>query len=643
MPRVMNRNRTRSLPSLIYRLLPLLLLAVQACHSDNARKQAKAAAVSNLERQYEAVISKMITSSLSDTAGYNKLPLALANKNYRIKGYISFIKGYHAYKNKQSDSAAVDFEAILDKVKPDTTRDRNLVTLKAAGLLRLKLDRQVDSTAFAMLFSLLEFTQRYPTRYAWWAENLAAEAWFRFGDLDRSAYYIEQSRLHFPEPDNYAQLSVFMSQFSRIASTREDFQQALRYEDSSYAYALQAGDMRRLAVSKAAQAVLYIRMGQAEKGYRLQREAFEEKKRLDMLTFQEYMNMAYTYKDQKDFATSNIYAQQGLSVAMENESDDNLRAAYECLYINFKSMGKADSATEYLKEAFNAELRSVSSKQQKEVAQLQLNLDLKEQKHKTQQLANQYKGQSLILRQQRILIFAFATSLVLAVVLAFLLIRQRRLRAVNESMELEQRLLRSQMDPHFIFNTLSVLQSFIRSNDNDRSIKYLSQFARLLRVSLENSREAFVPLRQEIEALENYLSLQAMRFEGVFEYQIIGYEGYEEDEEVMIPPMLIQPFVENAIQYGIQNLSTKGELLIKIDKEDGMILCEIDDNGHGIRKTAGSNPGKQSLSTHITRERLNILSRRTGRSANLEILNKADAGIGQGTLVKLAIPFIKSG
>ncbi len=207
-------------------------------------------------------------------------------------------------------------------------------------------------------------------------------------------------------------------------------------------------------------------------------------------------------------------------------------------------------------------------------------------------------------------------------------------------MELEQRLLRSQMDPHFIFNTLSVLQSLIRSNDNEKSVKYLNQFARLLRVSLENSREAFVPLGQEIEALENYLSLQAMRFEGVFEYRVERYEGLDEDE-IMIPPMLIQPFVENAIQHGIQNLQEKGELLVRFSKDDGLIHCLIEDNGHGIRKTVSNNTGKQSLSTHITRERLNILSRRTGRTANLEIHNKEEEGKGRGTIIKIAIPFIK--
>jgi hypothetical protein len=619
----------------------LCALLLQACHNRQQTKKTNPAAQEGLEKQYVVMIDSMITT-FSDSMVYRaeRLLPAGTDTSYRIKGYISFIQGYRHYKNKNMDSAEAAFQDILKQVTPDTARDKNLITLKYAGLTRINIDRQVDSFTFALMFPLLEFTKQHPTRFTWWAENMAAEAWFRYEDLDKSVFYIRQSALHYPDSGNYAQRSVFMSQFSRIASTEAEYQKALLYEDSSFALATKAGDPKILATNKAARAVIYIRMGQEEKGYAMQKEAFEEKKRLNMVTFQEYMNMAYTYKNKKDYETSNIYAVQGLKMAKQNKNDDNLKTANECLYLNFQSMGENNIAIDYLKESFNAELRFISKRQEKEVAQLQLNLDLKEQKHKTQQLAAQYKGQSTILKQQRILIIAFAVLLAVSVLLAFVLIRQRRLRAVNESMELEQRLLRSQMDPHFIFNTLSVLQSLIRSNNNEKSIKYLNQFARLLRVSLENSREAFVSLGQEIEALQNYLSLQAMRFEGIFEYSVEGYEGYE-DDEVMIPPMLIQPFVENAIQHGVQNLDEKGELHISIRKDDGLIHCRIEDNGHGIRTNNNNNTGKQSLSTHITRERLNILSRRTGRSANLEILNKADSGKGRGTIVMMAIPFIK--
>lgn len=616
-------------------------LLLTACQNQRRERKAVAVRQQTLEKRYAALVDSVITT-FSDSLVYKADTLLPAAAGYQIRDYICFIKGFRYYKDKNNDSAEIMFRSMLQQGTKDTAGDKNLITLKYAGLARLNIDRQVDSSTFALLFDLLDFTRRYPTRFTWWAENMAGEAFYRYDDFEKSAFYVRQSALHYTDTGNYAQRSVFMSQFSRIVARENEFKKALLYEDSAQAFAIKAGNPKILATNKAARAVILIRMGQDEKGYKLQQEAFEEKKRLGMVTFQEYMNMAYTYQKKKDFETSNVYAVQGLKLAEQNKNDDNLKFANQCLYSNFWEMGENKLAVEYLKEAFNAELRYMAKRQEKEVAQLQLNLDLKEQKHKTQQLADQYKGQSLILKQQRVLIIAFAVLLVLAVVLAFMLIRQRRLRALNESMELEQRLLRSQMDPHFIFNTLSVLQGLIRSNDNEQSIRYLSQFARLLRLSLENSREAFVPLQQEIEALQNYLSLQAMRFKGVFEYHIAGYEGYQEDE-VMIPPMLIQPFVENAIQHGMQNLDNKGTLQISIEKEDGLIQCRIEDNGHGISKTAGNNQGKQSLSTHITRERLNILSRRTGRSANLEVINKADHGQGQGTIVKLAIPFIKAG
>lgn len=638
----MKNKAAKSAAGLAAGILVALALILQACHTEPQQKLKDASLVQKeLEKRYVALIDSMITT-FSDSQIYraDKLLPAVADTTYRIKGYISFIKGYRHYKNKNTDSAEADFLEMLNQVTPDTIRDKNLITLKYAALSRLNIDRLVDSSTFAQLFPLLEFVKEHPSRFSWWAENLAAEAWFRYDDLDKSESYIRLSATHYPDTGNYAQRAVFMSQFSRIASKQGEYKKALQYEDSATAFAIKSGDPRIVVTSKAAQAVIYIKINQTEKGYQMQKEAFEEKKRLNVATFQDYMNMAYTYQDLKDYETSNIYAVQGLKLAEQNKNDDNLKFANQCLYNNFWSMGENKLAVEYLREAFNADLRYISKRQEKEVAQLQLNLELKEQKHKTQKLADQYAGQSTILKQQRTLIIAFAVLLILSVLLAFVLIRQRKLRAVNESMELEQRLLRSQMDPHFIFNTLSVLQSLIRSDNKEKSVKYLNQFARLLRVSLENSREAFVPLGQEMEALQNYLSLQAMRFEGIFEYHIEGYEGFEEDE-IMIPPMLIQPFVENAIQHGIQNLDEKGNLLIRISKEDGLIHCLIEDNGHGIQKINNNNTGKQSLSTHITRERLNILSRRTGRKANLEIHNKAEEGKGRGTIIKMAIPFIK--
>ncbi len=113
------------------------------------------------------------------------------------------------------------------------------------------------------------------------------------------------------------------------------------------------------------------------------------------------------------------------------------------------------------------------------------------------------------------------------------------------------------MEPHFIFNTLSALQSFIRFDEKEKSLKYISQFSKLLRSSLELSRQSYVPLNEELETIENYLSLQQMRFEYSFDYEI------QRPKPIHLlywsPQCLIQPFVENAIIHGMNNQKEKAK------------------------------------------------------------------------------------
>jgi LytS/YehU family sensor histidine kinase len=197
------------------------------------------------------------------------------------------------------------------------------------------------------------------------------------------------------------------------------------------------------------------------------------------------------------------------------------------------------------------------------------------------------------------------------------------------------------MEPHFIFNTISVLQSLVRQNERELSIKYLSQFARLLRISLENAREELVPLKVEIEALQHYLSLQQVRFRNVFTYTIDTYEGYaDEADELLIPPMLLQPFVENAIQHGMAGMKDNaGKIRISIRKDAKTLRFLIEDNGQLETHLRQTDPVKKnSLSTTITRERLALLSRQAGMPASLDILRRPKSA-GGGMVVTMVIPF----
>jgi sensor histidine kinase YesM len=231
---------------------------------------------------------------------------------------------------------------------------------------------------------------------------------------------------------------------------------------------------------------------------------------------------------------------------------------------------------------------------------------------------------------------------VLIGILATLFIRQNRLRTEQKTVALEQKLLRSQMNPHFIFNAISNISNLIDKNDNARASGYLTRFSRLVRHILESTRSDHILLEEEIQNLENYLSLQKLRFENKFDYKIIVEEEID-PEEFSIPPMLIQPFVENAIEHGIKPKQEKGFIEVRLSRDHGILICEVEDNGIGREKALEIRQHMhKSMATSITRERLAALNRKLRTKVSLKIIDlKSDVGKALGTLVRIGIPVVE--
>ncbi|MCE7055200.1 histidine kinase [Algoriphagus sp. AGSA1] len=253
------------------------------------------------------------------------------------------------------------------------------------------------------------------------------------------------------------------------------------------------------------------------------------------------------------------------------------------------------------------------------------------------------------LAHNRLLLVISALSALLAIAIVVILYigrKQLKLKEEKEkvqlqksAIELEQRLLRTQMEPHFIFNSLSALQSYIRIEEKEKALRYLNKFSRLLRNSLELSRESQVPLEDEIETLEYYLELQRMRYDESFEFKIHKPTG-EDALHLLIPPMLIQPFVENAILHGVANATGQGMITVSLSLHKESLYVSIVDNGPGIKAVKQKPDGKQkSLSTTISRERLEILARAKGVTIQVTILDRHDMDSTlTGTQVELVIP-----
>jgi sensor histidine kinase YesM len=199
------------------------------------------------------------------------------------------------------------------------------------------------------------------------------------------------------------------------------------------------------------------------------------------------------------------------------------------------------------------------------------------------------------------------------------------------------------MNPHFVFNSLASIQSFIFEEDKLMAGKYIADFASLMRLILENSREEFIILEKEISTLKYYLELQKLRYENKFDYSIFVDPALNPEFDV-IPPMLGQPFVENSIKHGIAKKETKGQIDIRLIKRDEYLVFEIEDNGIGREKAQQIKEPESkkhiSLALSITRERLDNLNKRYRKKINFEIIDLEKDNKPSGTLVKFEIPLV---
>lgn len=198
----------------------------------------------------------------------------------------------------------------------------------------------------------------------------------------------------------------------------------------------------------------------------------------------------------------------------------------------------------------------------------------------------------------------------------------------------EMKALRSQVNPHFIFNSLNSIGDYVSKHNMGAADYFLTKFAKLMRLILENSEKKEVTLADDLHALELYLELEATRFNKKFTYDIV-VDGAIDPGTTLIPPLLLQPFVENSILHGIANKMGDGKILIRIAKEDQMIRCIVEDNGVGRKQSVPSEQKKQSLGIKITKARIDILNRIKQSNAKVEL-----SDLAEGTRVEVSLPLV---
>jgi tetratricopeptide (TPR) repeat protein len=342
-------------------------------------------------------------------------------------------------------------------------------------------------------------------------------------------------------------------------------------------------------------------------------------------------DIAKTYYGLGQDAEAFRYAREGLQLAVRTKARQNVRDGCRQLYLLYDREGRTDSAYAYFKRYIVLKDSVLSDWTKGEFASFGYEQQIK--------LLNKEKElQEVCLREEMLTKNLLIAGIVLLCLFGGVYVwivrlkrrdeAHRRKQAEDEleiqrlegeraraalkqrAKELEIQALRSQMNPHFIFNCLNAINRFILGHETEAASDYLTKFSRLMRMIMNHSRHSTVTLAEEIDMLRLYLDMERLRFKDAFDYRIDLEEDLDTDE-VRIPPLVIQPFVENAVWHGLMHKEERGFLSIRMRVEGDVLTCIVRDNGIG-RKRAGLLKSKsvekhKSMGMQITAERMALL------------------------------------
>lgn len=317
---------------------------------------------------------------------------------------------------------------------------------------------------------------------------------------------------------------------------------------------------------------------------------------------------------------------------------------YTMLFNFYNERNELHNAMKYLQALSSAKDTLAKLTRNREAIEIQMKYEADRKDNEILSLGQSNELKELRLYRTRWLLGSMSGLALVFALFFIILIRQKKIKLNQQTLILRQKLLRLRMNPHFIFNALSGIQSFILGEEPDKASYYLSKFSTLVRSVLHSSENEYISLENEIKAIDSYLSLQKIRYPYTFDY-FIDIGPLIEPEYLNIPTMIAQPFIENAIEHGVKALKTKGKVTVKFYLDHSKLILEIEDNGVGRIKAAEllskNDKDHESRAIDITRERLDLLNRKLKQKIVLGINDlKNEVGEARGTKVTISIPVL---
>ncbi|WP_291127441.1 tetratricopeptide repeat-containing sensor histidine kinase [Flavobacterium sp. UBA7682] len=577
----------------------------------------------------------------------------LAIKNYRKKNSPELHKIYAAMLAESYSSAAMGEERKRNFTKAFAYIDKSIALYKEAESYEnmnfaivtkgtLYSDIQEYEKAIACLFAPLKYFEsakgENSANGVCYVQTYFGQIYLKQGKFENSiASYQKANRYYDKLPamtaqDKHARSYVY-GNLGKCYFALKKYPEAINSYNQAIALAKSIGDQVTIDVILGKIACVKIEQLKFDEAEQILKQTLKSDFH-PVATTGNYINLGELHYKKKEYDQADVYLSKAITLAKEHNLFELQQSASDLLY-------KVSAANKDYKKALEMYVlhdqlldSSKTETSKNALIQQQLKYDFEKKEFnlkidaekKTAAKNNWLIGLSFLL-----LLF------LLGGYFYYRNNRQKQAITVLEKNQIKQKLLITQMNPHFIFNSVQNIRSLINNNQNEQAVDYLGKFSKLTRQILENSNENYISLDEEVEMIENYLSIQQLLYENKFKFTVDVEEGIDK-ESIFLPPMLAQPFIENAIKHGLSNTFKDGKIAVHFYLKENKLFFEVTDNGKGF-DTDKKVSNHKSLAMTITKERLVSYTKNKDFVVQTDNLFNPE-GIVEGAKVVFEIPYI---
>lgn len=569
-----------------------------------------------LIEQMEVIASQNVEEAIQFGDSILHINIDSAGQIYNELGWL--------YLQKQNSEKALEsFQHAETIFKEENNQKQLAVAYVGIGKVYSDMDRVEEAISFAYEASILSKKNKDKITESY-SLILLSHIYFSLNNFPEAIKYNHQARVLQIALNDSSALANSMNDLSLLYEKNQQIDSALYYSQKALILNEVLDEPFRMAISHNNIARIYQKI----KVYNKAIESFEKSiaihEQINSNSLYPTKNLASVYFEMKSFEKAKEIYLKALTIAKKQHDvkiEDEIYMQLLNISIELKDYEKTieiiqirDSLKAQIHQNENVEKeKSINNHYQQILKEAQLKQDLE------------------ISKKNKIILVVVFIVLTLFGLFFYQRNRISSLKIEKENMVLEQKVLRNQMNPHFIFNALTAIQGSVFDKDPLKSVTYLSTFSKLIRQNFEFTNKPLISLKEDLDALKNYIETQQLRFEHVFNYKF-NVDEQIDLETTKIPPMLLQPFVENAIEHGLKDEPKDGLLQINVAKEKDFFRFEIINNGKDFVSSNAKDKREHAIDIFLKRLKIRNLG-----EEKLFSINKLDKSKGTIVVIKLKL------